>query len=711
MDSQSDFLIQALRLAAIVEGSDDAIVSKDVNGIVTSWNAAAERMFGYSAAEVIGRSIRLIIPDDRQSEEDVVLSRIRAGERVDHFETQRCRKNGELFDVSITVSPIRTPDGRVIGASKIARDISERRRNERALLEARAEHADLRRRLSTIIDASSALLMSPRLEDVLPAILVVAKQVLPADGFAVWRREEGVWSVIASEGLSDRFISVSIAPADQQQLTELLVVESVRDAGPPSRIADYAEEGVESMLVVPLHTGPDMTASIAFYYRMRHQFTTVERESALGLGRLASSVISTARLYDSQRRRRIESDFIAEAGALLVSSLDYRDTLTLLAERAVPRLAEWCAFHMKGDEGRVELVASSATRSDDEPDLERFVAAGDGEPEDVFSVERVIRTGQATMLQRWSADECDGWAQARVEAAARVGVGSVVCVPLVARSRTLGALTIASLDSRHPFTSSELGFAQDLAYRVALSIDNIMSYEDARTANRLKDEFLANLSHELRTPLNAIVGYAQMLKKGALPEARKPRAYEVLDKNASALTQIVEDVLDISRIISGKIRLQLHPVQIEPIVQYSVETVQPGADAKGVRIQVESERDLPTVAGDADRLQQVVWNLLSNAIKFTPRDGRITVKVRGCDGGCEVCVADNGAGIDPLFLPHIFERFRQGDTRHGREHGGLGLGLSIARQIVEMHGGTISAESPGLGQGSIFRVVLPALSR
>jgi signal transduction histidine kinase len=195
-----------------------------------------------------------------------------------------------------------------------------------------------------------------------------------------------------------------------------------------------------------------------------------------------------------------------------------------------------------------------------------------------------------------------------------------------------------------------------------------------------------------------------------MAEEKKARAYEVLDKNAGALTQIVEDVLDISRIVSGKIRLQLQPVPLAPIVIHSIETVQPGADAKGVQVAVETGPEALSVAGDADRLQQVFWNLLSNAVKFTPREGRIVVRVGRNNGLCEVVVSDDGAGIDAKFLPHIFERFRQGDSRYGREHGGLGLGLAIARQIVEMHGGTITAESAGLGQGATFRVSLPALA-
>ena len=715
MELLSDPLIQALRLAAIVEGSDDAIISKDVNGIITSWNAAAQRMFGYTADEAVGQSIRIIIPYDRQSEEDMVLARIRSGERVEHFETERIRRGGERFDVSITVSPMRTPDGRIIGASKIARDISERKRSERALTAARAEQVELRRRLSTIIDASSALLESPRLDDVLPAVLVVARQVLPADATAVWRLHRNQWRVAASHDLSPAFTGNAVAPPGSEtdwQSGDILAFESLDDPRLTEQRALYADESIVSILVLPLQSGLGMRAAIAFYYRTPRTFTSIERESVLGLGRLASSVIATAQMYDSQRRRRLESEFLAEAGTILTGSLDYHETLARLAARAVPQIADWCAFHLRSEPGEssLEQTALATLEAVDGATVQRFLRAAPGEPSEAFSVDEVVRTGVAVLIGQWDESNCVSCASERSDAASELGVVSVAIVPLVAHGRLLGALSLGSLNREATFGPAELRFAQDLAYRTALSIDALLSYEEARTANRLKDEFLANLSHELRTPLNAIVGYSQMLRRGAMPEEKKTRAYEVLDKNAGALTQIVEDVLDISRIISGKIRLQLQPVSLAPIVVHSIETVQPGADAKGVQVAVETDDHIPlSVAGDADRLQQVFWNLLSNAVKFTPSQGRILVRVGRNNGFCEVTVTDDGAGIDPMFLPHIFERFRQGDSRFGREHGGLGLGLAIARQIVEMHGGSISAESAGPGQGATFRVMLPPL--
>ena len=703
-----DAFHDSLRLAAIVEGSEDAIVSKDTNGIVTSWNAAAERMFGYTRAEAVGRSIRMVIPADRQAEEDEVLARIRRGERVEHFETVRQRSDGTLFHVSISVSPIRTPDGRIIGASKIARDITDRKRAEEALANARAEQADLRRRLTTVIAASGALLLSPRVEDVSPAIVNVARDVLPADAYALWWMDGGSWRITASRGLSERFAALTVPAGSELDPTsgDLRIIERADDAWLAPRWAAYDDEGIKSIVGVPLQIGSDILATIAFYFRERRSFSAVEQEGARGLGTLASAVIATAQLYDEQRRRRQESTFLAEAGTLLASSLDYHETLGRLAARIVPHAAEWCAFYLAADD-RVERVAVGAAPGVDPAQVEVFERAANDDGEASFSVERVMQSGAAVNVVDWRGDRIE-LGETRRAAGEAAHAASVLGVPLVAHSRVLGALTMGTTTTAgRRFTSADLRFAQDLAYRAAMSIDNILAHEEARTANRLKDEFLATLSHELRTPLNAIAGYARMLRTNRMPDDRKARAYEVLDNNAAALTQIVDDVLDVSRIITGKIRLQMAPVELAAVVAQSIETVRPGADAKGVRIDVESEDRQAIVAGDPDRLQQVFWNLLSNAVKFTPADGRISVRIDCVEDTCEVVVSDTGSGIEPHVLPHIFERFRQGDSRFAREHGGLGLGLAIARQIVEMHGGTITAASEGAGRGATLGVRLP----
>jgi PAS domain S-box-containing protein len=234
--------------------------------------------------------------------------------------------------------------------------------------------------------------------------------------------------------------------------------------------------------------------------------------------------------------------------------------------------------------------------------------------------------------------------------------------------------------------------------------------EEAVRANRLKDDFLATLSHELRTPLNAVLGYAQMLRKGAIDADRRDHALAVVERNASALSHMVSDVLDISRITAGKIRLAVEPVQVPALVAEALHTVRPAAEAKGVKIEVHTEPDLPLIPADPERLQQIIWNLLANAVRFTPRGGAVGVDVSRTESSVEIAVTDTGVGISREFMPYVFDRFRQADNGIAREHGGLGLGLAITRELVELHGGTIRVFSDGANHGTTFTVRLPVTS-
>jgi signal transduction histidine kinase/CheY-like chemotaxis protein len=259
------------------------------------------------------------------------------------------------------------------------------------------------------------------------------------------------------------------------------------------------------------------------------------------------------------------------------------------------------------------------------------------------------------------------------------------------------------------FTPQHEQLAAGVAAWASVALENSRLYTEAQAANRMKDEFLAVLSHELRTPLNAIVGYSRLLRGGILSGDKATRGLETLERNAAWLTQIVEDVLDVSRIVSGKIRLDVQPVDLALIVDNAVATIQPAADAKGVRVQTLIDPRVGPVSGDPGRLQQVVWNLVSNAVKFTPRDGRVQVRLQRVNSHVEIAVSDTGIGIPANFIPYVFERFRQAEAGTTRKTGGLGLGLAIVRHIVEMHGGTVEAASPGEGQGATFRVRLPLM--
>ncbi|MBD1831095.1 ATP-binding protein [Microcoleus vaginatus GB1-A2] len=232
---------------------------------------------------------------------------------------------------------------------------------------------------------------------------------------------------------------------------------------------------------------------------------------------------------------------------------------------------------------------------------------------------------------------------------------------------------------------------------------------EAEAANRAKDEFLSILSHELRTPLNAILGWSTMLRQRTLSEDKVVRALETIERNAKSQAQLIEDILDISRIITGKLRLQVRPVNLVPVIESAIESVRLAAEAKSIRLQSVLDSEAGPLLGDAARLQQVVWNLLSNALKFTPKDGRVEIRLQRVNSHVEITVSDTGPGISSDFLPFVFDRFRQHDSTTTRSYGGLGLGLAIVRQLVELHGGTVTVVSPGIGQGTTFTVKLPAM--
>ena len=230
---------------------------------------------------------------------------------------------------------------------------------------------------------------------------------------------------------------------------------------------------------------------------------------------------------------------------------------------------------------------------------------------------------------------------------------------------------------------------------------------EAEAANRAKDEFLATISHELRTPLNAILGWGRMIRNSNLSEEVFARGLETIERNARLQAQLIDDLLDVSRIISGKVRLTVMPVELTPVIEAAIDSIRPAADARNIRLEVMLDTNPGLVSGDPDRLQQVIWNLLANAVKFTDKGGRVQVRLEQINSHIEITVSDTGRGISQEFLPYVFDRFRQADSSITRLHGGLGLGLAIVRNLIELHGGSVRAQSPGEGQGATFTLKLP----
>ena len=492
-----DLFLSVAELRALIDSSDDAIISKTLDGVITFWNRGAERIFGWTAAEAVGRHITLIIPEERHAEAAEVLARIRRGERVDHFETIRVARNGHRLNISLTVSPIKDDAGRIVGASKIARDITPQRQGE--ITQAR---------LAALVDSSDDAIISKTLDGVITS-----------------------WN----------------------------------------------------------------------------------------------------------------------AGA--------------------ERIFGWTAAEAVGR--HITLIIPDDRRAEEDEVLARIRR---GERVDHFETIRVSRNGHRLNISLTISPIRDGTGQ------------------------ILGASKIARDVTERRLMEEE---------RERLLAREQQARTEAEALNRTKDEFLATVSHELRTPLNAIFGWARMLQSADLDDETRARAVATIVRSASAQARLIEDLLDLSRIVTGRMRLEFEDLDLKAVIEAALDTVRPAATAKELALVTALDTVLEPMRGAADRLQQVVWNLLMNAVKFTPRGGRVEVSVESRSGNAEIVVADTGEGISPEVLPYVFERFRQEDSSSSRAHGGLGLGLALVRHLVELHGGRVSAESPGKGQGATFRVTLP----
>ncbi|MBI2824463.1 MAG: PAS domain S-box protein [Planctomycetia bacterium] len=525
------------RLAAIVESSDDAIISKTLDGRIVSWNTGAERLFGYTAREAIGQSIMLIIPPERRDEEQLILARLCRGERIDHYETIRVSKEGRRIDISLTISPVRDSRGNIVGASKVARDITARKRAEAAIVvlkdELATQLADLRRLHEMSTRLSTTLELKPMLEETLRTAAVI----------------EGT------------------------EMGVLLLCEDNR-----------------------LEIG----ASLGF-----------------------------------------ENPFLAAVA------------------------------HMPFDDGPYGVSCQEPCR---------------------LVVEDV--------------EVCPAFVPYR-DVARRAGFRALHHTPLVARTgKIIGALC-THFRAPHRPSDQEMHLV-DLCARQAVDyIENARLYQQVREADQRKEEFMATLAHELRNPLaplsNSVhtLGLVDVLS----PEARQLR--EIMERQVNQMVRLVDDLLDMSRISRGKLELRKERLELATAIRTAVETSRPLIEEAGHQLDV----DIPTepVLLDADpvRLAQVISNLLNNAVKFMAKKGRIWLSAHTEGDQLVISVRDAGIGIPPDMLRRIFDMFAQGDTRTGDARGGLGIGLTLARTLVERHGGRIEARSEGPNKGSEFIVSLP----
>ncbi|HEV2860946.1 MAG TPA: PAS domain S-box protein [Pyrinomonadaceae bacterium] len=681
--------------AAIVENSDDAIISKDLDGIIQSWNPGAERLYGYTPEEAVGQPVTMLIPDDRPDEEPSILARIRRGERVDHYETVRVTKDGRVLDVSLTVSPVRDSTGRVVGASKIARDITERKRAEAELSQSRAqlqtvfENATVG--LFVMDDRQHCIYMNPAAEK-LTGYTLEEVQGRPLHYFIHHTHPDGTPYPLEECPIDQAF------PQNNQEQGEDAFVHKDGSFFPVAFTASPLRENgrpVGTVIEVRDTTEEKRAAAEREHLLRLEQEAREEAETLYRLGQVLSAELDLHKLVQAV------TDAATELTGAHFGSFFYN----VLNEEG----ASYMLYTMSGvpREAFAHFPMPRAT------DLFGPTFRGDG----------TILIGDVKLDPRFGKNSpFYGMPEGHLP------VTSYLAVPVISRSgEVYGGLFFG-----HPrpdvFTGRAARIVEGLAAQAAVAMDNARLFEaakraraqaeasaaenerlyrEAREASRLKDEFLATVSHELRTPLTAILGWAHMLRTGQFKGESAAGAFETIERNARAQSQLIEDLLDVSRIITGKLRIDVRPIDPNSFIDAAVEAVRPAAEAKGVRLQRVLDTGIVSVSGDPVRLQQVVWNLLSNALKFTPRGGRVQVRLERVNSHVEITVSDTGAGISPEFLPHVFDRFRQADQKTTRRHGGLGLGLAIVRHLVELHGGTVRAESEGEGHGSTFTVLLP----
>ncbi len=527
------------RLAAIVESSDDAIVSKTLDAVITSWNQGAERLFGYRAVEAVGQSITLIIPPERLNEEPAILERLRRGERVDHFETVRVAKDGRRLDISLTISPVRDSNGRIIGASKIARDITARKRAEAAL----AEQARLLREVAA---AGLTIHSAGSLDSVLRVIAEEARRILSAN--------RGVASLTVGDNCGQVTNAVSTSAA--------------------------YEHWRESCIPPPL-------------------------ESAC------------AEVCRTNRPMR-------------------------LSQAQLEAHPEW---------------PSARGKRDDYPPLRGWMAA-----------------------------------------------------PLVSRGgKNLGLIRISDKDDGD-FSERDEAVLVQLAHIASVAIENARLYGELRDQDRRKDEFLALLAHELRNPLAPLRNGLQVMRLAAADAGAVAQARAMMERQLAHMVRLIDDLLDVSRINRNKMELRRSRVLLADVVSSAVETARPAVEEAGHELTVSLPHEPVHLDADLTRLAQVFGNLLTNSAKYTTRGGHIRLSAERRGEEVVVSVRDNGIGIPPESLRSIFDMFSQVDRSIERSTGGLGIGLALVKGLVEMHGGTVTAESAGLGKGSTFIVRLPLLT-
>jgi PAS domain S-box-containing protein len=431
--------------------------------------------------------------------------------------------------------------------------------------------------------------------------------------------------------------------------------------------------------------------------------------------RLLAAQVSLRELAEAAQRK---SRLLAEISDLSSAPFDSGPALEMLAAKVVPLLADCCVIDLLDAAGRPYRAGAAYSGSTSaavhallEP--ENYGAEGDAASSPVL---QAVMSHKPVVVERVSAEwmRSLGMDADRAALLERLGVRSLYVVPFLAFGEPLGTASFVLTDPSRTLVLADVHLAQEVASRIALGLRNRMLFseaesarEQAEKASRVKDDFLATISHEMRQPVHAISGWARLLKTGKLTLEKAAHAVSMIEQNVALQAQIVRDLLDVSAMVTGQFYLETQPMTLALPVRAAIESVRAAADAKGITLEADVDGDACRMEGDARRLQQAVWNLLYNAIKFTPRGGRVEVRLQANEREAQITVADNGPGIDASFLPHVFEHFRQQDSTTTRRHGGLGLGLAIVRRVAELHGGSVLAQNISERGGALFVLRFP----
>ena len=661
-------------------------------------NGALARMNGQPIEAHIGKTMRQVVPEPEPEFERRLREVWESGRASGEFVLSD-DYNGEPRFCLVSLYPVRVErdgeaEAELLGVGALVIEITERVRGEEEKSRLVAELEDERARLEAILQqmpsgvviaqapSGRLILSNSQVENVLGVPYVAADSI---DGYAIYH---GRWP----DG-------TPVAPTEWPVARSLMQGEIIR--GQEIFMTDaQGETRVVSFTTAPIR----------------------DREGHI------SAAISIFDDVTQRARDEAAQRFLAQAGSALIATLDAVSAHERLANLCVPEVADWCVLAVPGDDGllhnaSIAFPAPNGGSGGDEPGenaaiARRFRERLGHDPRVPWDIEGALSSGHARLYPSHDLEHLRALnaSEEYVELMGAIEARSAIVAPMAARGRTVGLMIWLTTGNRRLYDEHDVELAEELARRAALTIDNARLFQEAQqardeaqSANLAKDEFLAVVSHELRTPLTPILGWLDLLRAPGMTDELRVQAYDVIERNARAQAQLVNDILDVSRITSGKLRLNLTPHNLTQLVRDAVESLRLTADEKGVELKLDL-REVGEAAIDASRFQQVVWNLMSNAIKFTPAGGEVSISLERADDRTAVMqISDSGQGIAPDFVPNVFDAFRQADSSSTRKAGGLGLGLAIVRHIVELHGGQVSAHSEGEGHGATFRVQMPLI--